>query len=147
MIRKAEMKDVQKIADVLRAFRNDTVAPDYLRGPGEPTRASEYFIVRNIPHTFVAVDGEEVVGVLISHIGAMPLLSDIYLLEEVCWYVMPSHRHTTLGYRLMKAWKEYGLDLKEQGKVKAVLMHTMSGSPVDMERHGCVALQTTFEVK
>lgn len=144
-IRKAQQTDLQGIASVLRVFRDDPVAPEFAR-VAEDTRAGEFFICKCIPHTFVAIDDGRVVGVIMSHIGAVPVNPNAKYIEESHWYVEQKYRTGSVGYRLFAAWKAYALSLKAEGQVSAVLVHTMVGSPVDLTRHGCVPLQTTFEV-
>jgi GNAT superfamily N-acetyltransferase len=47
----------------------------------------------------------------------------------LAWYVKPEYRNTTIGYRLLKAYVEYGKQLKAQNRIKMFTITKMVTSP------------------
>ena len=50
-------------------------------------------------------------------------------MQELAWYVKPEFRNTTVGYRLLKSYIEYGDELKEDGRIKFFSVSKMDTSP------------------
>jgi GNAT superfamily N-acetyltransferase len=48
---------------------------------------------------------------------------------ELAWYVKPEFRNTTIGYRLLKEYVDYGKQLKEEGRIRVFSIAKMVTSP------------------
>ena len=57
-------------------------------------------------------DGKGLLMALITHTA---WCDKTYQMMELAWYVKPEYRNSSIGYRLLKAYIEYGKQLKEQG--------------------------------
>jgi len=58
-------------------------------------------------------------------------------LSELAWYVKPEYRNTSLGYRLLKKYVDYGNELKASGRIKFFTMAKMVTSPnIKYEKFG-----------
>lgn len=53
----------------------------------------------------------------------------LFALHELAWYVKPEYRGGTTGYKLLKAYLEYGQQLKESGRVRYFTMTKLVTSP------------------
>ena len=58
-------------------------------------------------------------------------------MNELAWYVKPEYRAGTVGYRLFKAYVDYGNELKRQGRIRYFTMSKMDTSPnLKYDKHG-----------
>lgn len=68
-----------------------------------------------------------------------------YHLREVCWYVKPEYRKTTLGGRLFLAYQQYADELLKQKQISAYFTTQMSSTePIDLERRGFELRERTY---
>lgn len=138
-------QDIQGVASLLRDFRRDKLTPDYMKGHPEHTIMVERMILSHFAeHSWVVDTGEEIVGVIMAHVGAMPLVPAAKVIEEMIFYVREDYRNTRAGAMLFSKWTAYARKLRDNGDVEAVLMHTMTESPIDMTHHGFSLLQKTY---
>jgi GNAT superfamily N-acetyltransferase len=64
---------------------------------------------------------------------------------ELAWYVKPEYRNTTIGYRLLKEYIDYGKQLKEQGRIKLFTIAKMVTSPnIKYDKFGFNKLDETW---
>ena len=145
IVRTIKVQDIQKVADILRDFRSDEITPEFVKYGDEQTVAVERLLINHFfEHSFLVEEKGEVIAVLIAHVAAMPLTPSSLIMEEVIFYVKEQYRNGRAGYMLFKAWSEYAKMLRSVGKVHAVLMHTLTDSPIDMKKHGFAEMQTTY---
>ena len=138
-------QDIQGVASLLRDFRSDKLAPDYMKGLPEHTVLVEKIILTHFAeHSWVVDTGTEIVGVIMSHVGAMPLTPAAKVIEECIFYIREDYRNTRAGAMLFTRWTNYARKLRDNGDVEAVLMHTMTESPIDMTHHGFSLMQQTY---
>lgn len=71
-------------------------------------------------------DGKGLLMALITHTA---WCDKTYQMMELAWYVKPEYRNSSIGYRLLKAYIEYGKQLKEQGRIRLFTMAKMVTSP------------------
>jgi len=58
-------------------------------------------------------------------------------LYELAWYVKPELRNTSIGYRLLKQYVDYGNQLKQSGRIKFFSIGKMVTSPnIKYEKFG-----------
>lgn len=80
---------------------------------------------------------EEGKGFLMAMVMPNIWTSKVLMLHELAWYVKPEHRGGTTGLRLLKAYIEFGKQLKAQGRVKAFSLSKMPSSPkMKYEKYG-----------
>ena len=72
---------------------------------------------------------EENVGLIMGLIVPTIWCDKTLSLHELAWYVKPEFRNTTTGYRLLKAYVDYGKQLKEEGRIKMFTITKMVTSP------------------
>lgn len=141
IIRKALQTDLQGICNVVRQAHQDPDVSQFIRSARETTKEGEYFILRSLPHTFVAEDDGKIVGVMISSITSNPFARNLKLLSEVLWFA----QSPKVSLRLLDAWEEYALDLKDAGEIDAVIMHSFAKYDLST-RKGYRPTQITYEV-
>ena len=72
---------------------------------------------------------EDGIGLIIGIVMPTIWCDKTLVLNELAWYVKPEFRHTTVGYRLLKAYVDYGKQLKEEGRIKMFTITKMVTSP------------------
>lgn len=72
---------------------------------------------------------EDGIGLIMGVVMPTIWCDKTLVLNELAWYVKPEHRNTTVGYRLLKAYVDYGKQLKETGRIKMFTIAKMVTSP------------------
>jgi GNAT superfamily N-acetyltransferase len=134
MIRQATKFDKTEIIEMMKQFRQEADLPEYMGEENE-----EYWNL--LLDTMLVGKGvvflEEGKGLLMALIHPTIWNNKIYTMQELAWYVKPEFRHTTIGYRLLKAYIEYGDELKEDGRIKFYSVSKMDTSPnIKYEKFG-----------
>ena len=76
-------------------------------------------------------------GILMSMVLPTIWCNKTFVLHELAWYVTPNHRKSSVGYRLFKAYMDYGKQLKEAGRIKYFTMSKLDTSPsLKYEKYG-----------
>ncbi len=84
-----------------------------------------------------AVFFEEGKGFLMCAVLPSVWSPEVLALHELAWYVTPEHRGGLTGYRLFRAYLEYGNELKAQGRIRYFTVSKMASSPdLKFEKHG-----------
>jgi len=126
MIRQATKFDKTEIIEMMKQFRQEADLPEYMGEENE-----EYWNL--LLDTMLVGKGvvflEEGKGLLMALIHPTIWNNKIYTMQELAWYVKPEFRHTTVGYRLLKAYIEYGEELKKDGRIKFYSVSKMDTSP------------------
>lgn len=66
-------------------------------------------------------------------------------LYELAWYVRPEFRNTSVGYRLLKSYVDFGNKLKQEGRIKYFSMAKMVSSPdIKYEKFGFTKLDENW---
>ena len=68
-------------------------------------------------------------GLIMALIAPSVWCNKTLQLHELAWYVKPEHRNTSIGYRLLKQYVDYGNKLKQSGRIKFFTMAKMVTSP------------------
>jgi hypothetical protein len=134
LIFKASKYDKAIINDLMLKYKNEAKI-DQFKDVGE----SQYWhqlldqIIAGRGVIFLA----ENYGILIAMILPSIWSDKIMLMHEMAWYVTPERRGSSAGYRLMKAYLDYGNDLKQNGRIKGFTMSKMPSSPdLNYDRFG-----------
>jgi GNAT superfamily N-acetyltransferase len=126
MIRQATKYDASEIISMMKKFRLESPMPELLDVEDE-----EYW--RKMLNDIFAGKGkvfiEEGKGLLICMIMPSIWSPQILLLHELAWYVLPEHRKTTTGYRLIKAYLNYAEQLVSSGRIRYYTLNKMVTSP------------------
>ena len=72
---------------------------------------------------------EDNVGLIMALITPTVWCNKTLIMQELAWYVIPSKRNTSIGYRLLKKYVDYGNKLKEEGRIVMFSMTKMITSP------------------
>ena len=126
MIRKATKYDKTQIIEMMKLFRAESHIEQY-----RDLDNVEYW--NKLLDSILAGQGiiyiEENVGLIMGIVMPTIWCDKTLVLNELAWYVKPEFRNTTTGYRLLKAYVEYGKQLKESGRIKMFTMAKMITSP------------------
>jgi GNAT superfamily N-acetyltransferase len=87
-------------------------------------------------------EGKGLIMALITHTAWCDRTFQMY---ELAWYVKPEYRNTTVGYRLLKEYIDYGKQLKQQGRIKLFSIAKMASSPnIKYDKFGFNKLDETW---
>jgi N-acetylglutamate synthase-like GNAT family acetyltransferase len=126
MIRQATRHDKKQIIDLMKLFRLEAGIKQYHNLDNEP-----YW--DRLLDTILAGAGiiyiEDDVGLIMGIISPTIWCDKTFYMQELAWYVKPEKRNTSIGYRLLKKYVEYGKELKEQGRISMFAIAKMVTSP------------------
>jgi GNAT superfamily N-acetyltransferase len=126
MIRKATRQDKAQIIVMMKLFRREANIQQYKDLDNEP-----YW--NRLLDTILAGAGviyiEDGVGLIMALITPSVWCDKTLYMQELAWYVVPEKRNTSVGYRLLKKYVEYGNELKAQGRIAMFAIAKMVTSP------------------
>jgi len=126
MIRQATRQDKNQIIQMMKLFRAESNIKQYQNLDNEP-----YW--NRMLDTILAGDGvvfiEDQVGLIMAIITPTVWCDKTLYMQELAWYVKPEKRNTSIGYRLLKKYIEYGNALKEEGRISMFAIAKMVTSP------------------
>jgi len=138
MIRRAGLEDFDRIMEMMINFANSSP----LQAHHNPQYNDRYVrnLLCNIMSNGVVLVGEHkgnIEGMLIAYIVSDPWLPEVKVLREMAWWVEPHLRTSSLGYKLLKKYIEYGEKLKQAGVIDEFMLTLMEISPdFDLEKRG-----------
>jgi GNAT superfamily N-acetyltransferase len=126
MIRQATKYDKTQIIEMMQLFRAESHIEQY-----KDLDNVEYWnrLLDNIFSGQGIIYIEDSVGLIMGVVMPTIWCDKTLVLNELAWYVKPEHRNTTVGYRLLKAYVDYGKQLKESGRIKMFTIAKMVTSP------------------
>lgn len=142
MIRQANKYDKADILDMMKMFRKESHIQEYQDLDNE-----EYWdaLLDHILAGKGVIFIEQNKGLLMGLICQIPWCDKTLQMYELAWYVKPEYRNTTIGYKLLKNYVEYGKKLKENGRIKLFTMSKMITSPnIKYDRFGFRKLDETW---
>lgn len=126
MIRQATKQDKPQIIELMKLFRAESNIKQYQGLDNEP-----YW--NRLLDTILAGAGiifiEDNVGLIMALITPTVWCDKTLYMQELAWYVKPEQRNTTVGYRLLKKYVDYGNELKAQGRIAMFAIAKMVTSP------------------
>ena len=126
MIRQATRQDKEQIIQMMKLFRAESNIKQYQNLDNEP-----YW--NRMLDTILAGAGvvfiEDQVGLIMAIITPTVWCDKTLYMQELAWYVKPEKRNTSIGYRLLKKYIEYGNALKEEGRISMFAIAKMVTSP------------------
>ena len=146
MIRRADIQDFDRIMEMMINFANSS--------PYEPHHNPQYNdqYVRNLlvglTQNGVIVLGEQnsrIEGMLIAGVTTDPWLPHVKTLKEIAWWVEPPARQTTLGYKLLKKYIDYGIKMQDAGVIDGFTLTNMEISPdFNLEKRGWKPIERNY---
>jgi GNAT superfamily N-acetyltransferase len=142
MIRQATKYDKTQIIEMMKLFRSESKIEQY-----QNLDNIDYWNV--LLDTILAGRGiiyiEDNKGLIIGLITPTIWCDKTYALHELAWYVKPEYRNTTLGYRLLKSYIEFGKKAKQDKRICLFTMSKMVTSPdIDYGRFGFTKLDENW---
>jgi N-acetylglutamate synthase-like GNAT family acetyltransferase len=126
MIRQATKQDKKQIIELMKLFRAESNIKQYQELDNE-------LYWNRLLDTILAGAGvifiEDNVGLIMALITPTIWCDKTLYMQELAWYVKPEQRNTTVGYRLLKKYVEYGNKLKEEGRIAMFAIAKMVTSP------------------
>jgi N-acetylglutamate synthase-like GNAT family acetyltransferase len=126
MIRQATRQDKEQIIELMKLFRAESNIKQYQNLDNEP-----YW--NRLLDTILAGAGiifiEDNVGLIMALITPTIWCDKTLYMQELAWYVKPEQRNTSIGYRLLKKYVDYGNELKTQGRISMFAIAKMVTSP------------------
>jgi RimJ/RimL family protein N-acetyltransferase len=126
MIREATKYDKTQIIEMMQLFRAESHIEQY-----RDLDNVEYW--NKLLDSILAGQGiiyiEDGIGLIMGVVMPTIWCDKTLVLNELAWWVKPEHRNTTVGYRLLKAYVDYGKQLKESGRIKMFTIAKMVTSP------------------
>jgi GNAT superfamily N-acetyltransferase len=142
MIRQATKYDKTEIIEMMQLFRAEADIEQY--------RHLDNIVYWNkLLDSILAGQGiiflEEGKGLIMALITHTAWCDRTFQMYELAWYVKPEYRNTTVGYRLLKEYIDYGKQLKEQGRIKLFSIAKMISSPnIKYDKFGFNKLDETW---
>ena len=149
MIRHATIKDYDAIMGLLANFA-DAAPLDSLHKPQSDQRRVGHFLTE-LQRTGVVLVAEadgQIQGMILGQIQPDTWLPYIRTLRELAWWVEPDYRNTTVGYRLLKAYTDFGKHLQRTDQIDQFTLTLLTNSPdLGLEKRGWVPIETNYVYK
>ena len=134
MIRQATKHDKKQIIELMKLFRAESNIKQYQNLDNE-------LYWNRLLDTILAGAGiifiEDGVGLIMALITPSVWCDKTLYMQELAWYVTPAQRNTSVGYRLLKKYIDYGKELKAQGRISMFAIAKMVTSPdIKYEKFG-----------
>ena len=138
MIRKASRHDIPLVLDMLRNYRNGTPL-EFLKEADDAeyitSMLTELIAGRGV--VLLAEQDGKTIGAMIAAVMPSIWSPKHQVLTEFAYWVEPEHRGGTAGYRLLAAYLEKAIQLKEEGRISHAFLSKMVNSPgLNYERMG-----------
>lgn len=146
MIRRADVKDIDRIIQLLEHFANAAPVSFY----HNPQYNTQHVIrqLGEIHQQGIILVGEVdgvVEGMIIAKSCSDPWLPHIKIMREMAWWVEPQHRMGSLGYKLLKKYESYCKELVAKKRITAFTITTLTESPInDMSRWGWRPIEQNY---
>jgi len=142
MIRQATKYDKTEIIEMMQLFRAEADIEQY-------KHLDNIVYWNKLLDNILAGQGiiflEEGKGLIMALITHTAWCDRTFQMYELAWYVKPEYRNTTVGYRLLKEYIDYGKQLKEQGRIKLFSIAKMVSSPnIKYDKFGFNKLDETW---
>lgn len=142
MIRKATKYDKTQIIEMMKAFRAESNIEQYKHLDNLTYWNKLLDSILAGQGVIFIEDGKGLIMALITHTAWCDRTFQMY---ELAWYVKPEFRNTTVGYRLLKEYIDYGKQLKDRGRIKLFTIAKMVTSPnIKYEKFGFKKLDETW---
>lgn len=126
MIRQATKYDKTQIIEMMQMFRKESGIEHFANLDNQ-----EYWnqLLDSILAGMGIIYIKDNVGLIMGVINHSIWCNKTLVLQELAWYVKPEYRNTTVGYRLLKAYVDFGNEQKQKGRIKMFTIAKMPTSP------------------
>ena len=135
-MRQATKYDNIEIIEMVKCFRDESKIEAYKELNNEAyfcRLLAEIYAGRGVVYL------EPGKGLIIGVIAPIIWCDKTYAMYELAWWVRPEFRQTTVGYRLVKAYIDFGNKLKNEGRIKLFTLSKLPGTPeMDYSKLGFV---------
>lgn len=114
MIREANKYDKTQIIEMMKEFRRESKIAQLQNLDNEP------YWNRLLDNIFAGqgiVFIKDNIGLIMGVVMPTIWCNKTFVLHEFAWWVRPEYRTGTVGYKLVKAYIDFGNKLKEQGRI------------------------------
>lgn len=139
MIRLANKFDLPEICRMLRDFRNQTPIPMMSQLDDDQYIAKIFNILINGGGLAIVSTNEDQTlnGMILGIINRSVWDPDLFILQEMVFWVDPEWRNTRVGYKLLKEYVEQSQELVDNGRISLYTMTKMINSPdLKLDRFG-----------
>tara|TARA_R110001606_G_scaffold6149_3_gene27726 strand:- start:847 stop:1305 length:459 start_codon:yes stop_codon:yes gene_type:complete len=146
MIRQAGIQDFDNIMDMMINFANSSPYEAH-HNPQYNDKYVRNLLVSIIKSGIILIGEhkDKTVGMLIAGISPDPWLPEVQTLKEIAWWVEPDARNTTIGYKLLKKYIEYGVKMQSTGLINGFTLTNMTQSPdFDLEKRGWEKIEHNY---
>lgn len=148
MIRIATKFDIPQLVNLMRQYSKHSPVEE-LRHNQNPSH------VEQLLHTLIAgmgiiwvaeggEDGDELVGMLIAMRQPNIWNPRVLLLQELAFWVEEDYRHTSIGYRLLRAYEDWAQDEYDRGVIVGWTISKLADSEFEPERKGYKLIESTY---
>lgn len=130
MIRAGNKFDVPQLLDLLREYREQTPL-DFLRDANDAEYVTQMLteLMAGKGVVLVADISGKLTGMMIAAVMPSIWSPAHQVLTEFAYYVTPEHRGGTTGYRLLRAYLDEAIALKDAGRICNAFISKMANSP------------------
>jgi hypothetical protein len=146
MIKRAGIEDFDRIMEMMINFANHSPFEAH-HNPQYNDTYVRNLLVSIIKNGIVLVGEQrgEIQGMLIAAINPDPWLPQVKTMKEIAWWVEPIARNSTLGYKLLKKYIEYGEKMTDAGVIDGFTLTNMEISPdFDLEKRGWKPIERNY---
>ena len=137
-IRLATKFDVNEIIEMLKHFRNHSPVAEMANCDNHEYMSQvihQILVGRGV--LIVAEKDNKLMGMIVGYIDRSIWDPELFVLNELAFWVEPEYRGSSAAYRLLKKYNEETEKLKESGRIKLYTMTKMVNSPdMDYSRFG-----------
>lgn len=146
MIRQATHKDTLVTVALLRKFLGETAYKQAALAAKDLEHLSKIvWTCLQYGYVWLAYNDEEPIGMLMAVKEPNMWLPRANQLRELVWYVVPEHRHTTVGGKLFLTYCQRAQKLLDTGVIDGYFTTRMSSTdPIDYERRGFRLTEQTY---
>ncbi len=142
MIRQANKYDKTQIIEMMKQFRSESKIEQLQHLDNEPYWNQ---LLDNIFAGQGIIFIKENVGVIIGVVMPTIWCNKTFVLHEFAWWVKPEHRTGTTGYKLVKAYIDFGNKLKQEGRIIFFTLGKLPQTPdIDYNKLGFTKLDENW---
>lgn len=130
MIRHATRHDIPAVLEMLRHYRSETPL-DFLRDADDAEYISNMLVelIAGRGVVLLAEQNEQAIGMMIAAVMPNIWSPKHFTLTEFAYWVEPEHRGGSAGYRLLRAYLDEAIALKDAGRICNAFISKMVNSP------------------
>lgn len=134
MIRQANKYDKTEVIDMMLQFKNESGITS-LQNINNQSYWEKLFDSIVSGKGIIFLEPEK--GLMIGLVNQSIWCDKTFGLHELAWWVKPEFRGSTVGYKLLKSFLAYGEQLKQEGRIKYIVLSQLAGhSEFDYARFG-----------